>query len=182
MAVRRLTVLRRQVFRVATVVVFGALVLVPTAASSQSPVDQVGFHGVDGTLRRLVRKAHTRPKITAGAIDRFETDQLEWAAQVNEAWEKGVEAMLRDMPYPERIPAIEDMVADAGRNLWVGEYVGPEAAQRTWSVFDPAGRLIAAVPMPADLWVYDIGEDYVLGRVRDELDVEHIHLYRLWRE
>jgi hypothetical protein len=37
------------------------------------------------------------------------------------------------------------------------------------------------VQTPAGLTVYQIGPDWILGRVRDELDVESVRVYRLVR-
>ena len=50
---------------------------------------------------------------------------------------------------------------------------------RTWSVFEPTGQLRAEVTMPPKFRPYDIGADFVLGVIRDDLDVERIHMYRL---
>jgi len=52
-------------------------------------------------------------------------------------------------------------------------------AAAVWLVFDPAGRLLGEVEMPAGLEVFEIGEDYVLGLVRDDLDVERLMLHPL---
>ena len=35
------------------------------------------------------------------------------------------------------------------------------------------------IELPAGLEVYQIGTDFVLGKVRDELDVDYVHLYRI---
>jgi len=35
--------------------------------------------------------------------------------------------------------------------------------------------------MPSGLGVFEIGEDYILGRARDELGVEHVQLWGLDR-
>jgi hypothetical protein len=48
----------------------------------------------------------------------------------------------------------------------------PEADPEKWWVFDPDGRLLGTVGVPAGLVVLPIGRDRVLGLWRDELDVE----------
>ena len=45
--------------------------------------------------------------------------------------------------------------------------------------FDPDGRWLGTVEMPAGPRVREIGDDYVLGTATDELDVEHVRLHRL---
>lgn len=48
-------------------------------------------------------------------------------------------------------------------------------------VFDTDGRLLGTVQMPRGFAVFQIGRDLVLGRARDEFDIEHIRLYELIR-
>lgn len=61
-------------------------------------------------------------------------------------------------------------------NTWV---VDPEGAD--WTVMSPDGRVTASVRTPQDLYVLEVGTDYVLGVVRNELDVESVRLYELTR-
>ncbi len=64
-------------------------------------------------------------------------------------------------------------------NVWAEAYDPELENPRTWSVFEPTGQLLAEVIMPPRFRPYDIGSDFVLGVIRDRLDVERIHLYRL---
>lgn len=82
--------------------------------------------------------------------------------------------------FADSFPHHYDLFADADDNLWVQEYRPfDEPAPRDWSVFDPEGHHLGTVTLPARFDLHEIGRDYVLGRWRDELDVEYIHLYRL---
>jgi hypothetical protein len=49
-------------------------------------------------------------------------------------------------------------------------------------VFDPDGSMIARLSMPGGFLPTQIGDDFVLGITRDELDVEHVRLYGLHRD
>ena len=63
---------------------------------------------------------------------------------------------------------------DPHGNLWVSEYNLPEDGDRAlWTVFDPEGVAMGFVETPPGLIIYEIGEDYILGKVEDELRVEH---------
>ena len=53
------------------------------------------------------------------------------------------------------------------------------SAPRNWSVFNADGRWLGEVVLPEDLEVYEIGEDYVLGKETDEFDVEYVRVYRI---
>ncbi len=50
-----------------------------------------------------------------------------------------------------------------------------------WSRHGPDGEVLGFVETPEGLLIYDIGEDYILGRVTDEMDVEFIQLWALER-
>ena len=43
------------------------------------------------------------------------------------------------------------------------------------------GRAVARTEGPARFTVLDIGRDYVLGLRTDDLDVEHVEVYRITR-
>jgi hypothetical protein len=57
-------------------------------------------------------------------------------------------------------------------------YVEPAGG---WTVYDPEGRAIARIHLPENITVYDIGPDYVLGLEKDDLDVDHVRMYRVRR-
>jgi hypothetical protein len=46
-------------------------------------------------------------------------------------------------------------------------------------VFDEGGAALGVVPLPPRFTPHQIGNDFVLGAWKDELDVEHVRLYRL---
>jgi hypothetical protein len=48
-------------------------------------------------------------------------------------------------------------------------------------VYDANGGPLARVRLPARFDPFHIGKDFVLGVRKDELDVEHVELYRLTR-
>lgn len=140
---------------------------------------EVGYYGLDGALRRLIRKTQPAVPVTESDIDRYEQRVREIAPEFGPAWMQHVDGMLREMPYPETMPAYSGLEVDAEGNLWVREYGTSGAPTQRWSVFEADGRLLGAVAMPAEFSVYEIGADYVLGRWTDELDVEHVQLYAL---
>ncbi|UCG74732.1 MAG: hypothetical protein JSV95_08145, partial [Gemmatimonadota bacterium] len=63
--------------------------------------------------------------------------------------------------------------------LWVSETRRPGDDQPRWKIFDSNGALLGTIETPPRFTIYQIGPDYVLGRWRDEFDVEHIRMYEL---
>jgi hypothetical protein len=88
---------------------------------------------------------------------------------------------FEEFPLLESFPAFDAIVVDELDHVWVRKFgtSGDEAA--TWVVFDPTGVVLGHIETPPGLDVYRIGVDYVLGRARDELDVEGVQRWPLIR-
>lgn len=83
---------------------------------------------------------------------------------------------------PATFPMFDALVVDDVGVLWIREHEPPGAeGPGHWMVFDTDGRLLGTVQMPRGFAVFQIGRDFVLGRARDEFDIEHIRLYELIR-
>jgi 6-bladed beta-propeller len=82
-----------------------------------------------------------------------------------------------DLPMPELVPVGSRLVVSADDHLWIERYRLPWDTIRRWDVLDPRGRYLGAVETPARLDVYQIGTDFLLGRMRDSLDVEQVQVY-----
>ncbi len=49
------------------------------------------------------------------------------------------------------------------------------------TVFDPTGQVLGFVETPEGLRIFEIGEDYILGRTEDEFEVESVQIWPLER-
>ena len=88
---------------------------------------------------------------------------------------------LREVPFPEHIPVYRRLLLDAERNLWAERFRTPWEAEPTWYVFNERGVWLGEVATPPGLHVFEIGTDYVLGRYRDEFDVQSVVMIPLDR-
>ncbi|WP_425153655.1 hypothetical protein [Candidatus Palauibacter sp.] len=77
----------------------------------------------------------------------------------------------------ESWPAFSEILSDRAGHLWVRGY-----RTAAWTVFDPEGRVQGLIETPPGLRIFEIGEDYLLGWVYDELGVEYVQLWSLSRE
>jgi hypothetical protein len=138
---------------------------------------QVRILSPDGTPRMLVRWAHTARRIDAQAAQRAREQRL----NESDARERPeIERMFRDLPMPVTMPAFSTIRVDDDLNLWVQAYLAPgDEGETSWTIFDRDGRVVTRLDMPAGLDPTHIGTDFVLGVWRNELDVEHVRLYRL---
>lgn len=130
-----------------------------------------------GRLERMVRLPGVRRRVGEEDIARFRTEQLERAER--EGTRRRMERMLSEMPYPETMPLYEDLEVDASGNLWVADYRAAPDEESLWRVFSRDGEYLGVVAMPDGFEPFQIGSDFLLGRWVGDLDVEHIHLYRL---
>lgn len=88
-----------------------------------------------------------------------------------------------DARVADYLPAFYFLETDAQDNLWVREYEAPgeDLPGTLWTIFDPEGRVLEHLQTPEGMVVYEIGEDYIPGTVRDEMDVPTVHMWSLER-
>jgi hypothetical protein len=137
---------------------------------------ELGWHGADGAMRRIVRLPDWDLTLTPQDMEGYIQDRL---AQVPEDRRPGLRADLEAMPVPDRKPAYGGILADRSGNLWVGDWAVYPNTPEGWTVIDPSGRWLGRVELPGDLYPSAIGEDWVLGVTTDELDVEYLALHAL---
>jgi hypothetical protein len=154
--------------------VYAATGDVLAVATQESP--EIRVFGADGVLRRIIRTGIPMPAVTeehlAAAFERQrEAMPAERRAQ-----------MVTRPEWPDAgkvVPPFGSVEIDDAGNFWFADYDDRIRTPGTWSVHDREGRLIARVRMPERFQPMHIGADFVLGVERDELDVEHVRLYRL---
>jgi hypothetical protein len=138
---------------------------------------EVRRYGLDGILQAIVRLPFEPVPVTPDLVERALAEQLESADDEEERdlarqrWE--------DLPLPETLPWFEDLEVDRIGNLWVRAYQAPGDEIRTWHVFTADGEWLGSIDFPDRLSPLDIGDDVVLARFGDELDVEHVQIREL---
>ena len=137
----------------------------------------------DGSLARIVRRENDVRSPVQADLDSYREGRRRIIA---ERWPPDLAklylAALDALPLPESFPAISAIEVDLLGNLWVREYNLPGQEDRAlWTVFDPEGLVQGFVATPPGLVIYEIGEDYILGKVEDDLGVEYVQLWGLER-
>jgi hypothetical protein len=137
---------------------------------------EVSRYGQRGALQAIVRWPAEDRQLTEEHIAAYRAYEL--SGIDGENMKLRVAAELDKLEYPELLPAHGGIVVDADGNLWVEDYSFPWADRRRWTVFDADLKMLGSVEMP-DIDVDQIGSDFVLGHMYDELDVEYVVLYKL---
>ena len=90
--------------------------------------------------------------------------------------------MLEQVPVPEVRPPYSQLLLDQLGYLWVerGPSTGGSAGFVDFLVFDPEGEWLGVVVLPP-LRVLEISDRYVLGVYQDELEVQYLHVYEIYR-
>jgi hypothetical protein len=90
-----------------------------------------------------------------------------------------VNALLSLMPVLDSMPVFSGIRPGDDGRLWVQKYRAPEDRSQEWLAFDETGNVVASLIMNASIELLDIGLDYVIVSVTDELDVPEIQMHRL---
>lgn len=150
---------------------------------------EVRILGRDGGLETILRWSGPERKVTDAAVETYRKQTLARYEDQPELRRRFAEPLAsEDRPVADRFPAHGTVHLDAIGNIWVQKYPRPSWPQddgMRWLLFRRDGRFLCHARTPASIesvWeVHEIGEDYVLATVTDELDVEYVHLYRLRR-
>ena len=129
----------------------------------------------NGRLRRIIR-GDVDLRFTETDKDRYRQSEL--AGKQGEA-RAAVESRLAGVTWPKTIPAFQRMLVDPSGRIWAQGYLRANHIPLEWTVFDPAGKMLGTVEVPVGFRVFEVGTDYILGRLRDPSGQAHIQLYRL---
>jgi hypothetical protein len=138
---------------------------------------EIARYDAERGLVGLIRIERPNRPVTSEIGEQFRRSTLERARDDNAR--RLAERYLADVTFPATLPAHGALRVDGTGHLWVEEYRAPGEVQPRWSIFDSQGRWLGVLETPPGLEVMDIGSDYLLGLWKDELDVEHLRLYRV---
>ena len=134
----------------------------------------------DGSLARILRRDYEPRSPTQAEQNANLRRRL---ARLPEERRERAAEVYANVPLVDAFPAFAGTVGDALGHLWIAEFERPgeEYEGTLWTVFDREGRVLGLVETPEGLTIFEIGEDYVLAKVTDELDIEYVRLWGLTR-
>lgn len=138
---------------------------------------EIRIHARDGSLESIVRKQHEHLDVTDADVEALKEQQL--SGNMPQGMRDAMVGILDDTPIRETMPAFDSVMVDRVGNLWVEEYRRPGDTLPRWTVFNRDGELLGTLSLPDGFVIYDVGDDYVLGKWSDEMDIEHVQLYGL---
>ena len=151
----------------------------------------ISEHDANGRLRRIIRLAREPRPVTDDVKAAHEAWLREWIMAPETRVEGGdsnkepeLQRMLAE-PYPPTLPTFYQLHVDPDGNIWAVQMRhgagddGRFSGLLDYFVFGPDGRHLGVIALPDDLVVHQIGSDYILGVVRDELEVQYVHVYAI---
>jgi hypothetical protein len=84
---------------------------------------------------------------------------------------------LNEFPHRDTYPAYQDLTVGADGSIWLQTYATPGSKARQWTVYSASGKKIREVRSAWPLELLDVGADYAIGWMHDEMDVEQILLF-----
>ena len=140
---------------------------------------EVRRYSPEGRLERLVRLGHTTRPFTAELRRSWMQQTLDQLPSPES--QRRFQRLWTDRPTPDSLPVYSDVLVDEEGYIWLGHFELLEHPVREWTVLDSAGHLAAMVRTPWHLRIMQIGENYVLGAMRTELDVPTLVVFGLDR-
>ncbi len=138
----------------------------------------LSVYTVDGTLKRIVRADIPRLVVTEELREEGFA-RTRWVAETSPLTLQQAEDAYASISLPDSVPAIGSVAAD-GSHLWVGRRVGRWFEVGAHDVFDQDGRWLTTVTMPSEIQaILEIGDDYLLAHVQDELEISYVRSYAI---
>jgi hypothetical protein len=136
---------------------------------------QIEVYTSTGVLERILRRAVASQPLTSDDVRAYEEERREALARSAPLFRE----LHEQVELPETKPAHGDLIVDERGNVWVAEYRRRREDQSTWDVFAATGEYLGIVQTPQGGRIFQIGEDFVLGLWRDDLEVEQVRLYAI---
>jgi hypothetical protein len=160
--------------RVGSTVAFGNHVY-----HGSSDTYEIRIYHLSGSLERIVRRPIPNQPVTSSDVGAFK-EYFVGDDPRPSAWARW---RVNDLEFPDKKPAYGSIKIDLLGNIWVAEYsLGHSDRSGIWTVFDRDGRMLGVVALPKNGRIMEIGEDYLIGIWRSELDVEQVRMYRLLKD
>jgi 6-bladed beta-propeller len=138
---------------------------------------EIRRYAVDGRLESIIRGPGRDLTITPADLESLRQAMVGRARGNDAEAQRFADEYLSTYPRPDRKPASGRILLDTRGGIWISEpYHALETPVRWGILGDPAGT-VASLEVPERFEVFEVGPDWILGRYRDESDVEFVRLY-----
>jgi hypothetical protein len=132
---------------------------------------EIQVYDSDGSLRRLIRRAWDPVRLSEGDAAIYR-ERVMTSMRSNMDPDLRASVIDRFIEFPKHKPSFDTLTVDHEGRLWVRELRSSTEPADIWAVFDTTGIAITEVEVPHDLFVTEIGEDYLVGLKGGWWDIE----------
>ncbi len=152
-------------------------------ALGESARFEIRLRDSSGELRHILRVAREPQFVTSAQLDSIRS-LMGTPASISP---KDLALQYLDnVQAGGQIPFFSELRFDDAGRLWVADYVPPRVLlvpdSTWWTVFDRDALPLARVATGRSDNILELGEDHVLLRETDEMDVQRVAMYRIERE
>jgi hypothetical protein len=126
----------------------------------------------------IARVPESQRPLDPAEVERLKQDRI-GAVMGNPQYRVLVQRAFEESSLPQVAPLVSAMKTDAKGNYWIAEFATFPDEVSEWVVFAETGRLLGRVVSPRGLVVHEIGSDWVLGVVHDDVGVQYVRRYPL---
>ncbi len=139
---------------------------------------EISVFSSDGTLLHVVRLEGTERPVTREAIEEYMEDRIPKRTDLPR---KYLEDQLLALITHGTMPAFDKLLSDEDGYLWVRDfdYRLPADRDERWNIFDPNGRYLGALEMPASFSLTTITPKYIAGVSKNAGGAEIVRVYEL---
>jgi hypothetical protein len=135
---------------------------------------EIRFVNRSGTSVRIHRSLAESFELTPDVVQAYKEATLDISG---EQTRQAIEAF--GWPMPGTRSAYSNVLVDGDGNAWLHRTEIHGRSTNRWTVFARDGSHLGDVRIPANLQVFEIGGNWLLGVSRDSLDVERVQLHQL---
>jgi hypothetical protein len=140
---------------------------------------ELGIYNASGHPELLIRRTDIEPRrLTREVLNRFDDAFYQVITSPRDG--------ARDVLIGSALPTHSAILVDRIGNIWVRDpdppfpwFAEEYMPSNDYTVFTREGRLAARARLPAGVNVHQVDPDYVVGVVRDELEVEYVVVYAI---
>jgi hypothetical protein len=130
-----------------------------------------------GTLLRIVRVLREPEPVTRELFDAYVEERVSRTDDPDQAAE--IRRRYGHTPMRDAFPAYLRLIVSAESDVWAERYRSEPGLPATWTVFGADGRARGSITVPAGVGLRAVGDGRVVATRRDDLDVEHVVVWRL---
>jgi hypothetical protein len=131
-----------------------------------------------GQVVMIARVPGAQRPLDPAEVGRLKQARIE-EVEENPQYRVVVQRAFEESSLPQVAPLVSAMKIDAQGNYWIAKFATFPDEISEWVVFTETGRLLGRVVFPPGLEAHEIGDNWVLGVLQNDLGVQYVRRYPL---